>query len=341
MSAARPPRAVIFGCAGLTLEDEERRLFAACNPLGLILFARNVQSPAQVAGLVGAFRESVGRADAPVLIDQEGGRVARLGPPHWRAPPAARCFGTLAARDRAVAAEAAVLNSRLIAAELAPLGIDVDCLPVLDVPAPGAHDIIGDRAYGRDAGIVAFLGRAACRGLLAGGVLPVIKHVPGHGRAVADSHLALPVVDADTATLEAVDFAPFRALRDMPLAMTAHIVYRAVDAALPATLSGRVIGDVIRGAIDYDGLLMTDDIGMAALSGAPRDRAAAALEAGCDVVLHCNGDLAEMRDVAAVVGPLSDAAAVRAARAQSARRAPEAFDVRDGAARLEELLAPD
>ena len=340
MSAgARPPRALVLGCAGPVLGGEERRFFASCDPFGFILFARNVEAPGQVAALVRALRETVGRADAPVLIDQEGGRVARLRPPHWPARPPAARFGALAAIDRAAGAEAAALNARLIAADLAPLGIDVNCLPVLDVPAPGAHAVIGDRAFAADPDAVAVLGRAACGGLLAGGVLPALKHVPGHGRAGSDSHLALPVVNAPEAELEAVDFAPFRALRDMPLAMTAHVVYSAIDPDRPATVSPRVVARAIRGAIGFDGLLMTDDVSMAALSGAPGERAAAALAAGCDLVLHCNGDLAEMRAAAAAVGPLSDAAQERAARAAGFARTPPAFDAAAAAARLDSLLA--
>ena len=326
MSVRPPPTAAILGCAGPALDDAERRFFERADPLGLIVFARNVRNPAQLAALVRGFRETVGRADAPVLIDQEGGRVARLGPPHWRAPPPARRFGALAAADPARAAEAAALNSRLIAADLAAAGIDVDCLPVLDTPAPGAHDIIGDRAYASDPETVAALGRAACRGLFEGGVTPVLKHLPGHGRARADSHVALPVVEASRGELEAVDFAPFRALRDMPLGMTAHVAYRAIDPLVPATVSPRVVGEAIRGAIGFDGLLMTDDLSMAALGGAPGERAAAARAAGCDVILHCNGDMAEMREVAAAAGPLSDAAAHRAARAAAMKRPPRALD---------------
>ena len=336
---AQPPRALIFGCRGPRLAEDEIRLFAAADPLGLILFARNIETPHQVSALVRHFREIVGRSDAPVLVDQEGGRVARLGPPHWRAPPAARRFGALDRLDRFLAAEACALNSRLIAADLAALGIDVACLPVLDIPAPGAHEIIGERAYAADAETVARLGRAACGGLLAGGVLPVLKHAPGHGRAHADSHFALPVVETPLAELAATDFAPFRALAEMPFAMTAHIVYTACDAALPATVSPRVVGEIIRGAIGYDGALLTDDIAMAALSGAPGERAAAALAAGCDIVLHCNGELAEMHEVAAAVGALAAAAEARVARAMAARRAAQPFDAAAAVAQLDELLA--
>ena len=339
MSGARPPRALIVGCAGPALDDGERHFLERRNPLGLILFARNIDTPERLAALVRDFRETVGRADAPVLIDQEGGRVARLGPPHWRRPPAAARFGALARADRFLAAAAAALNGRLMAADLAAAGIDVDCAPVLDLPAPGAHAVIGDRAFGGDAETAAMLGRAACGGLLAGGVLPVLKHMPGHGRAGADSHVALPAVDAPREALEATDFAPFRALRDMPLAMTAHVLYRAIDPDRPATVSPRVVGDVIRRSIGYDGLLMTDDIAMAALAGAPGERAEAALAAGCDVILHCNGDMAEMREVAVAVPPLSDAACERLARSAAAKRPPRPFDGAAAAGELDAMLA--
>ena len=329
--------AAIFGCAGLTLSDQEQRLFEACDPLGFILFARNLETPEQVRALVAAMRESVGR-EAPVLIDQEGGRVARLGPPHWREAPAAARFGELAKLDRFVAAEAAALNSRLLADELTALGIDVDCLPVLDVPSPGADAIIGDRAYGDTPDIVSMLGRAACGGLLAGGVLPVIKHIPGHGRAGADSHHALPVVTTPRAELEKTDFAPFRALADMPLAMTAHVVYADIDRSRPATLSPTVIEQAIRGAIGFDGLLMSDDIGMGALSGPVAERSEAALTAGCDVVLHCNGEFAEMQAIAKDLSRLDEAGEARLAKALAAKRVPQDFDVAAADSHVAQLL---
>ncbi len=339
--AARLARvsAAVYGCAGPTLGSEERRFFAAANPLGFILFARNLEEPRQARALVAALREAVGRPDAPVLIDQEGGRVARLKPPHWRAAPAAERFGRLAARNRSTAVEAARLNARLIAAELTDLGITVDCAPVLDLRYPGAHEAIGDRAFANDPELVAVLGRAVAEGLMEGGVIPVIKHIPGHGRATVDSHRELPRVTAPLAQLERTDFAPFRALNDMPWAMTAHIVYRSVDAERPATTSARVIGDVIRGRIGFSGLLLSDDIAMDALSGGPAERARAALAAGCDVVLHCNGKLEEMAAVAAAASPLSTAAmarveagAARVGRAKPAETAPLAR-------RLDSLLA--
>ena len=329
--------AAIFGCAGMTLGDAERHLFEASDPVGFVLFARNIDEPGQVRTLVAALRESVGR-EAPVLIDQEGGRVARLRPPHWREAPAAARFGELAKLDRFVAAEAAALNSRLLADELLTLGIDVDCLPVLDVPSPDADAVIGDRAYGDTAKLVAMLGRAACGGLLAGGVLPVIKHIPGHGRAGADSHHALPVVTTPVAELERTDFVPFRDLAGMPLAMTAHVIYTDIDRARPATLSPSVIGQVIRGSIGFDGLLLSDDIGMGALSGPMAERGAAALAAGCDVVLHCSGELDEMQAIAADLPRLDDAGEARFATALAAKRSPQAFDVAVADSHIAQLL---
>jgi len=313
------PRAVIFGCSGPGLEPAERAFFAENDPLGFILFARNCDAPAQVRALVAGLRDAVGRDDAPVLIDQEGGRVRRLGPPHWRAAPAARVFGDLAEVDLDRAREATRLNAALIGAELAALGVDVDCLPVLDVPVAGAHDIIGDRAFSNDPAVVAALGRAACDGLLDAGVAPVVKHLPGHGRAGCDSHLDLPVVDAPHDALAASDFEPFRALADAPWGMTAHVLYTALDPDRCATLSPAVIGDVIRGEIGFDNALISDDIGMKALRGSFRDRAARALDAGCDVVLHCSGDMDEMRSVIEAVPPLAGPAAERVARAAVAK----------------------
>ncbi|MBM3564635.1 MAG: beta-N-acetylhexosaminidase [Alphaproteobacteria bacterium] len=334
------PRAAVFGLAGVALTADERAFFRDADPLGFILFARNVETPDQVRALVAGLRAAVGRADAPVLIDQEGGRVARLRPPHWRAAPPAKVFGDLYARKPEAAREATRLNHRLLAAELDALGITVDCAPVLDVPVAGAHDVIGDRAFSRDPAVVADLGRAACEGLLAGGVLPVVKHVPGHGRARADSHKELPAVDAPLADLRASDFAPFRMLRDAPWAMTAHVLYQSLDPGRPATQSPTVVGGTIRGEIGFDGVLVSDDIGMNALSGGFRDRAEASLRAGCDVVLHCSGEMAEMRAAAEGTGPLSPDAARRVARAEALRaRKIEPLAVAEASARLESLLA--
>ena len=327
-----PVSALICGIAGPTLGADEIAFFHAAKPWGFILFKRNCQTPEQIRTLTASLREAVGR-DAPILIDQEGGRVQRLGPPHWPAYPDGRTFGEVHARAPADGIAAARLGARLIAADLHRLGIDVDCLPVLDVPVEGAHDVIGRRAYGLGPTVVSTLGRAAADGLLAGGVLPVIKHVPGHGRAGVDSHHHLPVVDAPRAVLETTDFPPFRDAAHLPLAMTAHVVYTSIDPDRPATTSKTVIDEVIRGFIGYDGCLMSDDVSMKALSGTLGERTAAALAAGCDLVLHCNGDLGEMEAVAAHCRTLDGRSAARAARALATRRPPEPFD--EAAARAE------
>jgi beta-N-acetylhexosaminidase len=328
--------AAILGCSGPALTAEETAFFRQTRPWGFILFGRNVTGPDQVRGLVEALRETVGRPDAPVLIDQEGGRVQRLGPPHWRRFPPGRAYGELPGNDPLVRREITRLGARLLAHDLAGLGINVDCMPVLDVPDPQGHEIIGDRAYARTAEQVAVLGRAAAEGLIAGGVLPIVKHIPGHGRAKADSHLELPLVEADWADLDGRDFAPFKSLSDMPMAMTAHVIYAAVDRAAPATTSKKVMKTVVRGAIGFDGLVMTDDLSMKALSGDFAERARASRAAGCDVVLHCNGSMAEMRAVVAGAGELKGRAAARA-KAALARlaKAPEPFDAAEGRARFD------
>ena len=318
--------AAIFGCAGLTLRAEERDFFRATDPAGFILFKRNCEDPAQVRSLVADLRATVGRPTAPVLIDQEGGRVQRLRPPHWRAAPPARRFAELYQTDPAAALRAAWINARLIAAELMDLGIDVDCAPVLDNPVPGAHDVIGDRALGDDVATIAALGRAVMDGLLAGGVLPVIKHLPGHGRAEVDSHKHCPIVGAAEVDLRAQDLPPFRALADAPFAMTAHVVYRAWDAARVATWSPDIITNIIRGDIGFAGCLLSDDLSMQALDGGLGERARRAIAAGCDLALHCNGDLVEMRDVAAAAGTISEAAATRLAKALARRTVPQPID---------------
>lgn len=320
MPRSDAPAAAIFGCAGLALTDEEKRFFAETDPLGFILFARNIESPEQIRALVAGLRDCVGR-EAPVLIDQEGGRVQRLKPPHWIKRPPMSVFGALAKRDLPLARHATRLNAQLIAAELKGLGIDVDCTPLLDVPVEGADNIIGDRAFGTDPALVADLGRAVMDGMLDAGVMPIVKHIPGHGRAMVDSHKALPVVGEDRVVLEKSDFAPFRALRDAPWAMTAHVIYSDYDDRRPATLSPTVISEVIRGFIGCEAVLLSDDLSMHALSGSFEERAAGSLEAGCDVVLHCNGDMDEMRGVAEGLRPLDDAARRRLAVAESKRRA--------------------
>ncbi|MET0295077.1 MAG: beta-N-acetylhexosaminidase, partial [Phenylobacterium sp.] len=285
--------AAIFGCAGLTLTAEERAFFRDVRPWGFILFKRNVESPDQVRRLVDELRSAIDWPQAPVLIDQEGGRVQRLGPPHWRRYPPGRAYGELTSNDPLYRREITRLGARLLAHDLAAVGINVDCVPVLDVPAPDGHEIIGDRAYGQTAAEVAFLGRAAAEGLIAGGVLPVIKHIPGHGRAMSDSHMELPVVQASYEALDGRDFEPFRVLSDMPMGMSAHVAYTAIDPRRPGTQSRKVIGEVIRRAIGFDGLLMTDDLGMKALGGTLADRASNGIRAGCDIALHCSGFLKE------------------------------------------------
>jgi beta-N-acetylhexosaminidase len=338
-SAGPTPRAVFFGSSGPSLSADERAFFRASDPAGYILFRRNIESAGQVEALVAAFRECVGRADAPVLIDQEGGRVARLPSPPWRKAPPAAVFGEIAAADPTRGARAAHLNALLIGADLRALGINVDCAPVLDLPVDGAHGIIGDRAFAADPALVARLGRAAGEGFLAAGVIPVIKHIPGHGRARVDSHESLPVVETALDILRASDFAPFRALADMPMAMTAHIVYTAIDPTQPATTSPAVIGPVIRGEIGFDGLLMSDDICMKALAGTLAERTRAVIDAGCDVVLHCNGDLAEMEAVAASAPPLSESGARRLAGALGRVAGRPMPDAAAAQRELDEILA--
>ena len=328
--------AAILGCSGPRLTREEAAFFQAVRPWGFILFARNVESPDQVRGLVLSLRDAVGRADAPILIDQEGGRVQRLSPPHWGRYPPGRAYGDLAGNDPLLRREITRLGARLVAHDLSALGINVDCAPVLDVPDPAGHEIIGDRAYGPAPDQAALLGRAAAEGLIAGGVLPVIKHIPGHGRAKTDSHLELPVVDAPWDELDARDFAPFKVCSDMPMAMTAHVIYSAVDRKRPATTSKKVIKRVIREAIGFDGLLMSDDLSMKALQGSFAERAEASLAAGCDVVLHCNGDMGEMKAVLAGTGELKGRAARRADAALARiAKAPEPFDAAEGRARFD------
>ncbi|MBU1345859.1 MAG: beta-N-acetylhexosaminidase [Alphaproteobacteria bacterium] len=340
--------AAIYGCSGLVLTEEERAFFAEHRPWGFILFRRNVDHPDQVRALTTALRDSIGDPDAPILIDQEGGRVQRLGPPHWpKYPPGAAYLK--AGKTLSSARELVRLGARLMAHDLREVGITVDCAPVLDVPVPGAHEIIGDRAYAQDPGAVALLARAAAEGLLAGGVLPVIKHMPGHGRAFSDSHHDLPVVHAGLEALDGWDFAPFKALSDMPLAMTAHVVFDAIDPKKPATTSKKAIR-LMRRDLGFAGLIMTDDLSMKALSGSLSERAAAALKAGCDVVLHCSGDLAEMAQAADGTGKLKGKSRKRA-EAALARIVvqPEPLDrLKDGrrlartvTARAASLAGPD
>jgi beta-N-acetylhexosaminidase len=319
-------RAFITGLAGPALTVEERKFLKEAEPWGLIVFKRNVAKPEALRRLIEEFRDAVGW-NAPVLIDQEGGRVQRLGPPHWPSYPPGAVYGALYDRDRRMGLAAAKLGARLIAADLAALGIDVDCAPLADVPVGNADPIIGDRAYGTTPDKVAAIAGAIAEGLLEGGVLPVLKHIPGHGRATADSHEKLPAVSADRETLEATDFAAFRPLNALPLGMTAHVVFTAIDPVAPATTSVTIVRDVIRDSIGFRGLLMSDDLSMGALSGTLGERTRAALTAGCDMVLHCNGKMPEMMAVAAETPPLSGEAARRADAALAARKAPATIDL--------------
>ncbi|MEA2983439.1 MAG: beta-N-acetylhexosaminidase [Alphaproteobacteria bacterium] len=331
-------RAFITGVSGTELTAAEREFIRAERPWGFILFKRNVATPAQVAALVAELRAAAGAPDAPVLIDQEGGRVQRLGPPHWPVYPPGAIFSTLYDADSALGLTAARLSARLIAADLADLGITVDCLPLADVPVPGADGVIGNRAYGTSPGKVAAIARAVTEGLEQGGVLPVLKHIPGHGRATADTHFKLPTVDTPRDELDRTDFAAFKPLADLPMAMTAHVVFSAVDPAQPATTSATIIRQVIRGVIGFQGLLMSDDVSMNALAGSLAERTRAIVNAGCDIVLHCNGKLDEMRDVARETPELAGEALDRAKRALASRRAPEPFDRQTARAELETLI---
>jgi len=302
---------VILGCAGPDLTDEERAFFRDADPLGFILLARNIDTPERARRLVDDLRSSVARADAPVSIDQEGGRVARLRPPHWRKAPPARLLGQLYASNAEQGLEATRLNSRLLASDVASIGCDVDCLPVLDIAFPETHAVIGDRAYADRPEPVAALGRAAADGLLAEGVMPVIKHIPGHGRSTVDSHEKLPTVSAPLDVLERTDFLPFKLLADLPWAMTGHLLFEAIDSTNCITVSARGVREVIRGHIGFDGLLLSDDLSMQALGGSLGDRAAQAIQAGCDVALHCNGKMSEMLEIVARTGPMTEAAGRR------------------------------
>ncbi|WP_050384328.1 beta-N-acetylhexosaminidase [Bradyrhizobium pachyrhizi] len=331
-------RAFITGISGLILKDAEREFIRTERPWGFILFKRNIESPAQVAALVGELRSAVGLADAPVLIDQEGGRVQRLGPPHWPAYPPGASFGALYDIDPKLGLVAARLSSRLIAADLIDLGITVDCLPLADVPVAGADAVIGNRAYGTEPDKVAAIARAVTDGLEQGGVLPVLKHIPGHGRATADSHFRLPTVDTAKGQLERTDFAAFQALADLPMAMTAHVVFSALDPVHPATTSATIIEQVIRGLIGFQGLLMSDDVSMNALAGSIAERTRAIVTAGCDMVLHCNGNIDEMREVARETPELTGKALERAKATLAARKPPQPLDRLAARAELDALL---
>lgn len=332
-------KSFISGCATTRLTDEERSFFQAERPWGLILFARNCDTPEQIKGLVSEYREAVGRENAPVLIDQEGGRVQRLRPPHWETYPSGAVLARAYDENEDAGLEYARSVARLLADDLLSLGINVDCLPVLDVPQPGSHEIISDRAYGDTPDRIAVIGRVMSETLMQGGVLPVIKHLPGHGRATLDSHEALPVVDASLEELREVDFAPFKSLADMPLGMTAHIIYTAIDTEKSATQSAKLIEEIIRGEIGFDGALMSDDLSMKALGGSYVDRTRLSLEAGCDLALHCNGNMDEMKAVASASPELSGAALERAERALAHLGSAAPFDRQAALGDLERLCA--
>ena len=331
-------RAFITGVSGLVLTDAEREFLRAERPWGFILFKRNIETPAQIAALVRELRNATGDADAPVLIDQEGGRVQRLGPPHWPVYPPGASFSELFDIDPKLGLAAARLSSRLIAADLTDLGITVDCLPLADVPVAGADTVIGNRAYGTEPGKVAAISRAVTEGLEQGGVLPVLKHIPGHGRATADSHFRLPTVDTSRSELERTDFAAFQPLADLPMAMTAHVVFSALDPAHPATTSATIIEQVIRGVIGFQGLLMSDDVSMNALAGSIAERTRAIVTAGCDMVLHCNGNIDEMREVVRETPALTGTALERANRALAGRKPPQPLDRQAARAELDALM---
>lgn len=333
-------RNVIVGCESTKLSPNELSLFNELKPWGLILFSRNISEPNQVKDLISQFADACGREKTMVLIDQEGGRVSRLPGSHWRIPPSPTVFATLFEKDQALAKRACYLNAKLTGLELKALGINVNCAPMLDVAQANANPIISERALGAHPTQVIALAEQICAGLKQAGIAPVIKHIPGHGRATSDSHLDLPTVDATLAQLTACDFSPFKAMRHEAMAMTAHIVYSHISTTLPATLNKTIITHIIRDTIGFDGLLMTDDINMQALSGDISSRASEALRAGCDVVLHCSGNFEEMRSLLAVTSTLKDKALERAKKAESiAFQTPEDTQIETIKHTLEEILA--
>jgi beta-N-acetylhexosaminidase len=332
-------RSFISGCAGLEISSQEVSFFAKQQPWGLILFKRNCDNPAQIQELIKTFRSAVQRKDAPVFVDQEGGRVQRLGPPHWAKFPPASAFGRLYERSPLLALRVARSVGRLMATDLFDLGFTSSCLPVLDLPQPNSHAVIGDRAYSTKQANIMALARSHTAGLMEGGILPVMKHIPGHGRAMVDSHLDLPIVNATRLELETHDFPPFAALADLPMAMTAHVIYSALDAGNPATTSRKVIRDVVRKVIGFNGLLMTDDLSMKALKGTLPEKIGASLNAGCDIVLHCNGILEEMEQVAAAAPVLAGRSLRRAKQALKQRRKPAPYDEKQAAQDMQAVLA--
>jgi len=333
-------RAFICGLNGSKLGEDERQFLRDQRPWGVILFSRNLENAIQIRALTTEIRAALDRERPVILIDQEGGRVQRIGPPVCRAYPAARIYGDLYRRDPVLGVEAARLGAKLIGFDLAALGITANCMPVLDIPAKGSDAVIGDRAYGDDADTVLTLGGAAADGLMAAGIVPVMKHMPGHGRAEVDSHTQLPVIKTALEALEKVDFKPFRLwARRIPAAMTAHVVLTAVDDKRPATLSDTVINGIIRGRFGFDGLLMSDDISMGALKGPVGKRAQKAIGAGCDLVLHCSGDADEMAAVAAAVPELEGEALRRAEAVFETISRPPVHDRKSLHARFDDILA--
>lgn len=332
------PLAVTFGCEGPELSDAEFRLFREADPVGFVVFRRNCKDPAQLLRLTDRMREAVGRS-APVLVDQEGGRVQRLRPPIWAKDPSARTIGDLYRRNPERGLASVELLARSIASDLLACGVDVNAVPVVDVGHPFTHDVIGDRAYGEDVDQVIALGRAMADAMLRAGVQPIMKHIPGHGRTLCDSHQDLPRVTVGLDVLTSVDFVPFKALADLPWAMTAHIVFDALDPDRPATQSPIVINDVVRGTLDFQGVLVSDDLSMEALDGTIDQRALSSLSAGCDIALHCNGKLDEMETLAATVPPLTQDASVRLARAAQSVGLPDDLDPVDARRQVADWLA--
>ena len=328
--------AVILTCSGLELTKDECDVFREIDPFGFILFANNIENAEQVKELTDSLRSCIKREGAPILIDQEGGRVTRLNQPEWRKVPPAKAFGSLVQeKNLDIAKRASWINGRLIANDLFQLGINVNCAPVLDLTISGAHDVIGDRSFGGSPDVVVPLARAFARGLIAGGVLPMIKHVPGHGRAMADSHKELPRIDLPREELEKTDFMPFKGLSDMPMAMTAHILFPQLDPEQPATTSSLIISEIVRGYIGFKGLIISDDVTMSALSGSYRARASATRSAGCDVVLHCSSDITQMKEIAEGSGQMSSESIARFAQAREI--VPDSVEKANSSKLIEEL----
>lgn len=333
------PLPVVFGCRGLELTPEERAFFHEIKPFGLILFKRNCDNPNQLRWLIKEFLQAVGRDDTAILIDQEGGRVTRLQPPHWTQHPAAHWFGAMYERDPDWGTEAVLCYARIVAHELTKLGITMNCAPVVDLFMPGATVAIGDRAMSRQPAVVAALARLWAETFMSHGIIPVIKHFPGHGRLKTDPHLMLPVIEASRAELENDDFMPFELLKDLPVGMNSHAVFTALDAEKPASMSSIIHQEIIRGALGFDGLLLSDDLTMKALNGLPEDLACRALEAGSDVVLHCSGAFEEMKKIAAALPPMAEESWSRWEHArQMVKQPPPGYSPSEDNARLDLLL---